>query len=130
MRAGARTFRNSLEGLNDTLYTTTIVVQGLMLTTAAMEFYRARGYKEQAGVLMNQAAALPSSNNNNNLINTGIATRTRSRRQANRRERLTLSSPVANYSNAGGNRNNSNIPVAGPANMRSPRNNNNSNNNR
>lgn len=130
VRAGARTFRNSLEGLNDTLYTTTIVVQGLMLTTAAMEFYRARGYKEQAGVLMNQAAALPSSNNNNNLINTGIATRTRSRRQANRRERLTLSSPMANYSNAGGNRNNSNIPVAGPANMRSHRTNNNSNNNR
>ena len=86
VRMGARTFRNALEGLSDTLYTLTIVVQGLMLTTAAVEFYRARGYKEQEGVLMNQAAALPSANNNGNFNNTGIARRTRSATQANRNQ--------------------------------------------
>jgi hypothetical protein len=130
VRMGARTFRNALEGLSDTLYTLTIVVQGLMLTTAAVEFYRARGYKEQEGVLMNQAAALPSANNNGNFNNTGIARRTRSATRANRNQARAanqgiLALPAGNNQ---GRRNNS-IPLALAA-PRSPNSNNNSNNNR
>ena len=124
VRTGARTFRNALEGLSDTLYTLTIVVQGLMLTTAAVEFYRARGYREQAGVLMNQAAALPYSNNNGNFNNTGPARRTRAATRAN--ENMARSASQGNLAlPAGrnqGQRNNS-IPLALPA-PRSPSNNN------
>ena len=131
-RNGARAFRNSLEGLSDTLYSTTIGLQGLMLATAAVEFHRVRGMREEGAQLLEASQPVGNLRPNQTIVNnTGPASRTRSAARGNRRERLTLSSPLANYANAGGNRNNSNnIPVAGPANMRSPNTNNNFNNNR
>ena len=122
--AGTRAFRDSLEVLSDTLYQTTLVIQSLMLASAAAEYYRAQGFRENKGRLERIAAAPASGGavRNNNIRNFGPATATRSAARANRS--LTMGSPQMAMMNSVGNRA-TGIPMARPAAR-----NNNSNNNR